>query len=100
VRDLPLDAADVLPLSLPKALTHANIRWDVLELADLAADSNALRAFDASTGWTRLAIYHHDSNRLHSLPGQGDECFAHIAKDHLKKNPQEMAQAGATGRAR
>lgn len=98
VRDLPLNTVAERQELLLQALAHGAGHWDVLDLEDLAAGSSALRAFTALSGRAKLAVYHHDSNRLNSAPGGGEQSLSLIPKDHLKKTRRKwrkLAQQGA-----
>jgi CelD/BcsL family acetyltransferase involved in cellulose biosynthesis len=98
VRDLPLLAGGERSPVLATALRSAGIRWDIMELHDLAADSSALRAFTNFAGFNKLALYHHDSNRLRSVAGGRDQCLSLISKDHIKKTRKKwrkLEQQGA-----
>ncbi len=99
VRDFPIaddvDGSQLLTMLLYQALPAAAIQWDVALLPDLAENSPAYRAFQR-LNHSKLAVYHHDSNRLRC----GDEFakpFAHISKSHAKKTQRKRKNLDTLG---
>lgn len=100
VRDLLVrddaDGALILDAVLKHALPRAGFGWDVAELSDLTATSSAFRAFEQMPTRRKLAIYHHDSNRLKSV-SERSQCFSTVSKSHIKKTKRKRKSLDALG---
>lgn len=101
VRDLlvrdDIDGGAILTAVFKLALPRAGFSWDVAKLSDLTATSTAFRAFEQMPTRRKLAIYHHDSNRLKSV-SERSQCFSTVSKSHIKKTKRKRKSLDALGK--